>query len=73
MFSVLKNNNFLEMVRLSGNFMQQIVDMLQREENQSKISRDLNIGRTTVINVWVKFQQTGLVLNKKKSGRPKKT
>jgi len=59
------------MVKLSVNLRQEIVKMFQTGKNQSNFSRALNIGRTTVRKVWLKFQGTGSVSDKKRSGRPK--
>ena len=72
MFSLLRYNNFLELIKLCVDERQQIVEMFQRGKNQSKISRALNISSKTARKIWVKFQQTGSVSNKKRSGRPKK-
>lgn len=60
------------MGKLTVDLRQQIVEMFKRRETQSTISRALNIGRTSVRKVWLKFLQTGSVADKKKSGRPKK-
>ena len=54
------------MVKLS------IVHMFQKGENHCNISRTLNIGRTTIRKVCLKFEETGSVFDKKRSGRPKK-
>ena len=43
MFSLLKYNNFLKMIRLRVNLRNQIVDMFQSGENQLNISKILNI------------------------------
>ena len=47
------------MVKLSVNLRQEIVKMFQTGKNQS------NIGRTTVRKIWLKFQETGSVSDKK--------
>ena len=53
------------MIKLSVNLRQEIVKMFQTRKNQSNYSRALNIGRTTVRKVWLKFQETGSVSDKK--------
>jgi transposase len=60
------------MVKLSIDVRQQIVDMFKKGENHCNIARTLNIGRTTIRKVCLKFQETGSVFDKKRSGRPKK-
>ena len=59
------------MVKLSVNLRQEIVKMFQTGKNQSNVNRALNIG-CTVRKVWLKFQETGSVSDKKGSGRPRK-
>ena len=60
------------MVKLSLDVREQIVDMFQKGENYSNISRALSIDRTTIRKVCLKFQKTGSVIDKKRSGKPKK-
>ena len=60
------------MVKLSFDMREQIVHMFQKGENHYNIARALNIGRTTIRKVCLKFQETGSVFDKKRSGRPKK-
>ena len=74
MFSLLQNIKFfLEMIKLSLDVREQIVDVFQKGENHTNIARALRIGRTTIRKVCLKFQETGSVIDKKRSGRPKNT
>ena len=57
--------NFLEIVKLSFEVREQIVDMFQKEENHSNIARALSTGRTTIKKVCLKFQETKSVIDKK--------
>jgi len=60
------------MVKLSIDVREQIVDMFQKDENHCNIARTLNIGRTTIKKVCLKFKETVSVFDKKRSGIQKK-
>ena len=60
------------MVKLSIDMREQILHMFQKSENHCNIAKALNIGRTTIRKVSLKFQETGSVFDKKRSGRLKK-
>jgi len=76
MYSLLKKyyffRNGIDFLEISIDMRKQIVHILQKGENHCNIARALNIGRTTIRKVCLKFQETGLVFDKKRSGRPKK-
>jgi len=47
-----------------------IVCKIQDGANQRKVSRDLNICKTSERNIWNKFLNTGSVFDKSRSGGP---
>ena len=59
------------MVKLNLDVMDQIVDRFQKGDNHSNISR-AEYWSHNYQKVCLKFQETGSVIGKKRSGRPKR-
>ena len=49
-----------------------IIERIQDGATQKQVSRELKICQSSVRKVWIKFLDTGSVLDKKRSGRHKK-
>ena len=60
------------MTKLSLDVREQIVDMFQKGESHFNIARALNIGRSTIRKICLKFQKTWSMIDKKRSSLLKK-
>jgi transposase-like protein len=49
------------------------VDRLQAGETQNEVARTLNVNHNTISRLWNRFQQTGAMNNRQRSGRPRIT
>ena len=63
----------LNMPRLNQNQRIQALMMLARGDNVSNVSRTLGCHRNTIIRLRQRFQQTGGVADRHRSGRPRST
>lgn len=61
------------MVKITDQIRWLIVDRMQNGLSQSDVSKQLEIGQTTVRKIWLKFVDTGSIDNRPRSGRPMKT
>ena len=50
-----------------------IVELLKAGKTQREISRTKNISQSTIRKLWLKYQDTGSMLDRSKTGRPSKT
>ena len=64
---------FDNMIKLSNEIRQIIVENLMSNPNQSKLTREFSIARTTIQSVWKKYLKTGFIKDIPRSGRPNKT
>ena len=63
----------LNMPRLNQNQQIQALTMLARGDNVSNVSRAFGCHRNTIIGLRQRFQQTGLVADRRRPGRPRVT
>ena len=61
------------MIWISEDMRQHIVVEISNGKSQRGVVRKLNIGQTTVRNIWKRFMDTGITNDKPKLGRPMKT
>ena len=50
---------FVEMVRISQDIRQHIVVQMSNGKGQREVARELNVGQTTVRQIWQRFLDTG--------------
>lgn len=57
------------MGKISEEIRLKIVNDLISGLSQREVSRKLNIGQTTIRKIWIKYKETGEIIDKQKSGR----
>jgi transposase len=58
---------------LTGNEAAQVVGMLQAGQVQRAVAGHFNVSRRVISRLWNRFQHTGNVAERSRSGRPRKT
>lgn len=57
------------MGKIDNNLRWEIVRKMEKENNQRKLSKELNISQTTIRKIWMKFIEYGSIENRPKLGR----
>ena len=60
------------MVKIEERMRLLIISKIQDGDNQRKVSSDFNACVSTVRKIWNKFQATSSIIDKNRTGRPKK-